>query len=249
MLNFLDPETLPPAPSISLSAEWRWRLFLFLLAAFLRLFLLTSVPPGLTHDEADHGLSAWGVVEGERPIYFTVGYGREPLYDYLTAFVMAPLGPTFLAQRLVSVFLSLIALAATYVLVRRLFNARVALLTLAGLSVGFWPLMVARQALRTISLLPFLVLTIYFWIGRQRGAEEAEERPSSAHLFGGWPTVWAGLLLGASFYTYLPARLMWGLLPAMLLVWLVHNRPLFEHMWRKTAVILTIAAVVASPSK
>ncbi|HSG14902.1 MAG TPA: hypothetical protein VLE70_01100, partial [Anaerolineae bacterium] len=91
-----------------------WLILILLAAASLRLAAIDDIPPGLTHDEADHGLDAWGVVNGIRPIYFTVGYGREPFFDYATAGLMAFLGPSFLAGRLTSVFLSLILIAGTY---------------------------------------------------------------------------------------------------------------------------------------
>ena len=58
--------------------RYAWLVLILLAAASLRLVGLSQIPPGLTHDEADHGLDAWGVVNGDRPIYFTVGYGREP---------------------------------------------------------------------------------------------------------------------------------------------------------------------------
>ena len=94
-----------------------WILLILLAAAAFRLVALgsipsgmtgvppgmTSVPPGMTHDEADHGLTAWAIVNGARGVYFTVGYGREPLYDYATALVMfAGTGPTIFAARLTS---------------------------------------------------------------------------------------------------------------------------------------------------
>ena len=72
--------------------HYGWLLIILLAAASLRLAGLVDVPPGLTHDEADHGIAAWGVVNGVRPIYFTVGYGREPLFDYATAALMTFLG-------------------------------------------------------------------------------------------------------------------------------------------------------------
>jgi hypothetical protein len=72
-----------------MSRRYGWLLLILLAGALLRIALLTEVPPGLTHDEADHGLDAWGVINGVRPLYFTVGYGREPLYDYSTAGLMA----------------------------------------------------------------------------------------------------------------------------------------------------------------
>ena len=119
--------------------RWRlWILVILLAATFFRLHAITNLPPGMTHDEADHGQDAWGVVSGIRPIYFSVGYGREPLYDYTTAGLMTFLGPTFLAGRLAAAFFSLLLVAATYSWTVQAFDRRVALLTAAGLAISFW---------------------------------------------------------------------------------------------------------------
>lgn len=112
--RWVSPLKPPPHDRIISPAMKRylvWMVLILLAAAALRLVALPDLPPGLTHDEADHGLSAWGVVNGVRPLYFTVGYGREPLYDYLTAGLMTVLGPSYLAGRLISVYLSLFLIA------------------------------------------------------------------------------------------------------------------------------------------
>ena len=77
-------------PKIVISPRWEWGLLVLVLclAAALRLWRLDSVPPGLTHDEASNGCDAAAVLRGIRPIYFTVGYGHEPLYPYSVALVM-----------------------------------------------------------------------------------------------------------------------------------------------------------------
>ncbi|MCB0035038.1 MAG: glycosyltransferase family 39 protein, partial [Anaerolineales bacterium] len=235
--------------------------------------------PGLTHDEADHGLSAWQVVEGARPLYFTVGYGREPLYDYATAGLMSFLGPTDFALRLTAVFFSLIMLSATYAWVRRAFNERIALLTLAGLTVNFWSLMVARHGLRTITLPALFTLAMALWwpksyqlsaISHRLDSHKLDSHRLDSHKLDSHKldspvhnsqftihnsqlqTPWlqiitAGLLLGLSFYTYMPARLLWLLFPGMLLWWLLTNRPKFRRYWPSTAVMLAIAVLVALP--
>ncbi|MEJ2749477.1 MAG: hypothetical protein P8183_16470 [Anaerolineae bacterium] len=115
----------------------RWLLLILLTAVFLRLYAITNAPPGLTHDEADHGITAWQIVNGMRGVYFTIGYGREPLYDYATAGLMALIGPTYLAGRVTAVYFSLIMIAGMAAWVRRAFDAPTALLTAAGLAVGF----------------------------------------------------------------------------------------------------------------
>ena len=128
-----------------------WLVLILLVAAFLRLAALDEIPPGLTHDEADHGLDAWGVVNGIRPLYFSVGYGREPLFDYSTAGLMTFLGPSYMAGRLTAAFFSLILVAGTYAWIRRAYGGRVALLATAGVAVSFWAVMTGRQALRSVT--------------------------------------------------------------------------------------------------
>src|SRR5512147_1818896 len=86
---------------------------LFLLAVFLRVWQMDRLPPGLTHDEAGHGQDAISIVQGARPLYQTVGYGREPLYDYAVALAMAALGRTdYLVLRWVSALFGLLMLLA-----------------------------------------------------------------------------------------------------------------------------------------
>ena len=255
--------------SLSIPYSRLWLAVLLLLAAALRLLGITQVPPGLTHDEAVHGLSAWGVVNGVRPLYFAVANGREPLYDYATAILMSFMGPTYLAPRLTSVFFSLVLIAATYTLIRKLFNTRIALLTVAGLSFGFWPVMIARHALRTITMPVFLVLGIYWWLraGEQFAVDsdqlpvtskknsvnsqqypQPKQRTTSFLSFILHPSSFiSGLLLGLGFYTYIPARAMWLLLPLMLGVWFVWWREKFQEMWKPTLIALGTMLVVAAP--
>ncbi len=226
---------------MSLPRRLAWMVLILLVASFLRWHDLPHVPPGLTHDEADHGLDAWGVVQGVRPIYFTVGYGREPLYDYSTAVLMLVLGPHHLAGRLTSAFFSLLLIAGAYAWVRQAFGGRPALLTAAGLALGFWPLMTARQALRSETLPALFVLTLaLYWRGwRDRSGAAQSHQP-----FLRSPFLWSGLLLGLSFYTYIPARVLWLIFPALLIV-----SPLLRRAAprRETLLMLALAALVGLP--
>jgi hypothetical protein len=240
---------------VSRLANYRGWLWLILFTAvFLRLYQITDVPPGLTHDEADHGISAWGVVNGERPIYFTNGYGREPLYDYVSAGLMALLGPTYLAGRLTAVFFSLILIPTLFVWVRHTFTTPIALFTAAGLALSFWPQMTGRQMLRSTLLPTLFTLAVYFfWQGVQK-SREAGEQGSKKELLN-YPIAHlpitnyflSGLCLGLTFYTYLPARLLWLLFPALLGFWLLADRPLFRQTGRGTLFILLVAGLVGLP--
>lgn len=226
--------------------DFVWLILILLVAAVLRLTAIDEIPPGLTHDEADHGLDAWGVVNGIRPIYFTVGYGREPLYDYSTAVLMSFLGPHYLAGRLTSVFFSLLFIAATYAWVRQAFNRQTALLTVAGLAVGFWPLMTSRQALRSIALAALISLAAYFF---WRAFSKAHKQTgSSGRVPVSLPSfLAAGLFLGLSFYTYIPARILWAVFPVSLLVLALYGRKLLARLWWQVGLMLVVAAVIAMP--
>ena len=252
-----------------------WILLILLAAAVLRLVALNDAPPGMTHDEADHGLTALSILDGARALYFPIGYGREPLYDYVTAAVMRATGPTILAGRLTSVYAGLLLIAAVYAWARRAFGAPVALLTAAGLAAGFWPLMTARQALRS-SALPalFALAMLFFWAGvfphARRGGRAGEQggKPSpqpSPKGRGSSPPLprspapllfFSGLLLGLSFYTALPARGRWRALPALVgYVWWgggLATRPagrggLPTRPTRGLIITLLVAAAVAAP--
>lgn len=234
--------------------RYAWLVLILLAAASLRLVGISEIPPGLTHDEADHGLDAWGVVNGERPIYFTVGYGREPFFDYATAGLMSFLGPSYLAGRLTAAYLSLVMVAGTYAWAHRAYGFKTAAMTTAGLAVGFWAVMTGRQALRSIALPTIFVLAMYFY---WRALDERPNKRSryssrSSNLFPFDRSNMlnfsiAGLFLGLSIYTYVPARVMWLVIPLGLIFMIAFDRPAFKRTWRGTLFSLLIAAVVAAP--
>ncbi|MBX3055931.1 MAG: hypothetical protein KF770_05605 [Anaerolineae bacterium] len=248
-----------------------WMLAVLFTAVTLRLFALSHIPPGLTHDEADHGITALSILEGTRAVYFTIGYGREPLYDYATALLMVGIGPTYLAGRLTAVYASLLTIAAMAAWVRRAFDWQTAVFTAAGLAVTFWPLMAARQSLRSIMLPLFFVLAVlFFWRGlgsvkcqvsgvrlpkpdhasrithytppptAHRSLLTAYRSPFTAYAF-------AGLFLGFTFYTYIPARILWLAFPLTLVYVVLAARPYVSQMWRGVLLMLVAAAVVALP--
>ena len=86
----------------SLWAEIAVLVSILAVAAFLRFTQLEAVPPGMTHDEAAFGAEAEIVLAGERPIYFALGYGHEPVYAYLVAAAFRLFGHTLLAIRVTS---------------------------------------------------------------------------------------------------------------------------------------------------
>jgi 4-amino-4-deoxy-L-arabinose transferase-like glycosyltransferase len=235
---------------------WEWALLALIicLALALRLWRLDSVPPGLTHDEASNGHDAAAVLRGVRPIYFTVGYGHEPLYPYSVAPVMALLGANDTTLRLTTVGWGLALILLSYGFARRLFGPLPALLTAAGMATSFWCVMTSRVGLRAITLAAtFTASAFCFWMACPLPAGEV---PASRRRWVWWAL--SGAFLGASIYTYMASRAM----PAVYLLFLAYilvlrlsgTRPSYSHQqWARMAnaggiaVLLLVAALVAAP--
>jgi 4-amino-4-deoxy-L-arabinose transferase-like glycosyltransferase len=218
---------------------------ILLLAALLRLYRLDAIPPGLTHDEASNGHDAAAVLGGVRPIYFTIGYGHEPLYTYSVALTMLLLGPTATALRLTTVAWGLALILLTYEFTRRLFGSPPALLAAAWMAVSFWCIMTSRVGLRAVTLaVIFTASALCFWLGFSASGNKPRRR---------W--VWyvlSGVFLGVSIYTYMASRAM-PFVYVLLLVYLAVlclaglRRPFPNWQWQGIVVLLLIAGLVAVP--
>ncbi|MBN1177901.1 MAG: glycosyltransferase family 39 protein [Anaerolineae bacterium] len=211
---------------------------LLLVALTVRLHALERVPPGLTHDEAGHAHDAEAILNGARPLYQTVGYGREPLYDYLVAGAMALLGPTPWTMRLCSVACGLFTLLLTFAWARRAFDAPVALAALAFQAASFWSLATSRQALRS-TLLPALFTAAVYVFWRILYGRPGWRRWLLAALF--------ALFIGGTLYTYLPARAVWLLFPAFLGYLLLVDRAALRRAWRPLLAGLAAGLLLAAP--
>ncbi len=213
---------------------WLTLITILLISFALRVTALDAVPPGLTHDEASNGHDAAALLRGELRLYFPVGYGHEPLYDYSVAALMALLGQSIFALRLTTVGWSLLLWSATVALARRWWGRRAALFTAAALTAGFWPLMMARVGLRAPTLPALLALTVLLY--------EHARASRSSRLF-----ALAGFTLGASLYTYMASRGMPLMFVALLptLAWLARDE--FRRTWRGIVLLLIVAALTAAP--
>src|SRR5512136_448497 len=111
--------------------EWPGVIGLLLIAFCFRVWQLYDVPPGLHHDEVIIGQVARDILGGHFAIYFTPGYGHEPLYHYLVAGMFSAIGANAFVLRLTSAFIAMLGLAATYCFIRLIFTPSVAIGTLA----------------------------------------------------------------------------------------------------------------------
>ncbi len=165
------------------------------LGAYLHLSALTTLPPGLHTDEAFHMLRALDIVNGvDLPRYITGNQGNEPLMAYLSAIIIAMVGPVPWASRLVSAFASLIALAATIRVGREMAPGRS-----SGLAAGLiwctlgWALTVGRLGTQPMLSVAAAAATMAgLWAGLRSGRLA--------------PFAWGGLALGLGLDSYVAFR-------------------------------------------
>ncbi|MBP6015252.1 MAG: glycosyltransferase family 39 protein [Candidatus Promineofilum sp.] len=240
---------------------------LILLAAFaLRVWHLTGLPPGLTHDEANHGREAIGILNGVYLYFFPLNYGSEPLYSYTVALFMALLGRGVLALRLVNVVFGTAAIALTYVWASPRLGRPVALLGAALMAVSFWPLASSREALR-VGMLPFfMALAVYaFWRMTHNELRMTNENTSAVRepgfLRAGRQSAPAstrltrhssfvilfGLAVALTLHIYLAARVSWLLFPAFLAYLALIDRAAFRRLWPSALAGLSLAAALVAP--
>ncbi len=198
----------------------RWSAWLVgaavVLGAALRLWGLNRFPPGLSVDEAYNLIDALRILDGARPLFLPDNAGREALYSYWQAALVAAVGPDALALRLASALIGIATIPLTYWAAKALpwrrarLTAAVAAALLAAL---FWHVLFSRFGIRAISL-PLLEALLLGWLWR--GIVGA--RPLYFAL--------AGLALGLAVYTGTAARLLplVPLVSLLLFAWLDRGR-------------------------
>lgn len=131
--------------------------FIFLLilitAAFLRLYRITDIPPGVNRDEASIGYTAYSLLNTGRdeygrtfPLSFeSFGDWKLPLYIYTVIPFVSVFGLSELAVRLPSAIFGTLSVLLTFYLVRMLFkNNLLALLSMFLAAISPWSIHLSR---------------------------------------------------------------------------------------------------------
>lgn len=238
-----------------------WLIPALLAGAFLRLYGLNNLsPPGLEHDEVANWLIDRAILAGDHAVYFTEAYGHEAGFHYVQAAFVALLGDNALALRLPAAFSGLLLVAVAYVLARRLFGFRIALISTGLLAVLFWPVFYSRLGLRAMALPLLSGLSAYFWwrgwdvdVGDRRleigpsSREVAVRQPTSAGPRVAAYLGLAGLFAGLSLHTYMAARvvpLFYALFHAGLIL---RDWARVRARWRQILLFWLTLLLVAAP--
>ncbi len=183
---------------------------IFLTAAAMRMVALHDVPPGLSQDEVLNADIVQFIRQGEHAFFFPYGFGHEPLYHYFSVPFQILLGDNVLSIRLPVVFLGLILIALAMRWARREYGSLVGLVTGAGLAVSWWAIVFSRVGIRPILEPVLLVVAALLW---PFAATSLSRRVWGRGLL-------AGVILGATLYSYTAARVLFAL-PAGYMIYAV----------------------------
>lgn len=176
--------------------------FIILLAAlFLRIINLNSVPPGIANDELNIAINAESLLKtgvnipgvvtgiiGKNSGDLSMGIHSE-ISSYLIVPFIALFGFNSLAIKIPFMLASLGIVIVGYFLTKRLFNQKIALITMALLSVNPWLIFFGRSGYESILSSFFYLLSILLIIN-----------------LSGWKKLYALLPLAAGFLCYFSAK-------------------------------------------
>ncbi len=146
---------------------------ILVIAAFLRLWKLESIPPSLTPDEASLGYNAYSVLKTGRdeygklfPVIFkSFGDYKPGLYVYLTVPSIFVFGLNEFAVRLPSALFGIISVWLIYLIVKKLFQKEnFAFIAAFIASVTPWLIYFSRGAWEVNVSLALTLLGIYFFL-------------------------------------------------------------------------------------
>lgn len=204
-------------PSFAGWAVWRekirahrWEilavLFILLLGGLLRGIDLTHMPPNVGGDEGSQGLEGIAFLEGTKTNMFTTGWLSVPNMSFLWQALWFKLfGVSVMTLRLPWALVGTATLLVFYLLVRRLFGVRLALIATFFLCTYHYHIHFSRLGSNQVADPLFLALTLYFLT---RGL--SSRKPLHFAL--------AGVVMGSAIYFYAGARLTFVVVIAYLVV-------------------------------
>lgn len=220
-----------PQPHSRTNREFVLAAVLILIGVWVRAAGLGSTPCGMNQDEAFAGYEALSLLRSGMdsagypfPCYFVSwGSGMNVLESYLAIPFLALFGCSVAVVRLPQLICGCLSLLVFYLLLRRLFSGKTALLGLGLLVISPWHIMLSRWALESNLAPAFLLFGFYFLV---RGLEDGKYLLFSAAAY------------GLSLYAY---SITWLAVPLTLLVWggyLLYTRQKIALRWAAAAGVL-----------
>jgi|GEM_PF-361107 len=220
-----------------------WLLILILVvAAFFRFYLIGKMPGGLFPDEAADGLDVNNIFKGHLLPFYARGNGREALFQYLLAISVHFFGRGFWQHHIVSALIGLLSVWTAFLLTKRLYGTKTALVASFLMAVSTWHIVLSRTAFRAI-MIPLFTSLVFYFIVRFFQAKSEKEKI--------WSSIFVGIFFAGGFYTYIVYRAMVLILGAMALFLLIADRKQnfawFKNIRKYLAYALISAFIIFLP--
>lgn len=190
-----------------------------LLAIFLRLYRLDTIPPGIFIDETNAALDALNIYEGRPDSPFGTGWFETPsMYAYYLLGLFRVIGINWEALKAASLLPAILTVLALYPLGRTLFGVPAALAATFLLAVSRWHLTMSRWGWNEVAPPLFQILGTYFLVRAAKSRRWLD--------FG-----LAGLLFGLGMYTYLASRLVVVTVALYILYRVLVDRGFLRRSW------------------
>lgn len=145
---------------------------IILLAIILRVVYLDKVPPSLFGDEIDVGYQAYSLIKTGRDLsgnswpilVHSLAEYRAPLFIYSAIPFVGIFGLNEWGVRLTAVFWGIVGIIGIYLLTKRLFDEKLALLSALFLTLSPWHIHYSRAGFEVTMLLAFIIFGCYFFI-------------------------------------------------------------------------------------
>jgi hypothetical protein len=211
------------------------------IAAFFRFYKLSEVPPGLYPDVAINGNDAAAALANHNfRVFYPENNGREGLFINAIAISFAFFGISVWSIKIVAAIIGFLTVLGLYLMIKELFrgkkqNNSIALLSSFFLAVSFWHLVFSRLGFRAIMVPFFLVWGFYFLFRamqmmRMKHANDANEiiRNWKLEIRNLFYWIFAGLLFGLGFHTYISYRVVPAIWMIVLLIEIYNHWPRFK---------------------
>ena len=215
----------------------RWELIslaaLLVLALGVRAVDLEHIPRNLGGDEGTWGLNGLDMLQGGLSNPFSTRWFDFPSMSFLPWGLSSKLsGETVAGLRAPSPVFGTLAVLTTYLLAKELWGQRTGWLAAAFLTFGHYHMHYSRLAVNNIADCFFI--SAFFWL-LVRGLKSGNRRTF----------VWAGVILGLSWYGYTGARLILVISAAYLSWRAIRDREFLQNH-RSSLILLALTAIVVS---
>lgn len=191
-------------------------IIILVIAIFIRTYRVQEIPHGLNVDEAGMAYDAYCLANyktdrylNHLPVYLiNFGGGQSALYAYITSIFIKIIGFSIFTIRLPAIILGILAIIASYFMVKDKMGEKFALTFMALITICPWHIMSSRWGLDCNLLAPMSIISIFLLL-------------RSKNTLG---YIIAGISFGITLYTYALSYIILPIFLAISLIYMLYTK-------------------------